>query len=651
MLQQAQARIVNDNPFYGKHHLLSLGKNLLKVQNKRDAFTMLNTAWASCTTQDEKALFYILVMSVGDIQNREHRYLKTTTTGQIDGGGNSMRLQFLWCLQWMIAYTPDNFFKLMFLIGEYTNIQNLFYYQLRTDRLKGKVLEVRSIVPENPEKRAEFVQTVAGFLAGLMQNTNTPIVQHESIAKFLHVPKFSTRKRTYKQKDGSFKSVRTPIQEETREKEKFEAELCEAISEALGWEIIRYPKNTRYIGIETYKKTYLVETEATLFSNRLILDFDETAFHNWLSKIPSDARFRVQRRLFNKDAAGKLVKTEKWVGKHGNLADFYDSWLKKKDDALKVVKQLEVKKEQQGGLTKQETVQLAKAKKESKVNVGATNFLDLFVDIRMSQSVEEQELKAQTMLNAVDVRVPVLVLCDTSGSMGGKGLTYKNASFSRIDLARLATTIFLAKNPSPEGAALLGHFGNTCELLSDGSKAIAKDNRFMQGVTKTVDFLYHKGKTFIENYTNISRFLMPNGMTNVTSFAAVLERWVNQVSGAECEMRKEVFNGYQVLLIISDGEFNNSYSATSSLQQLKHSLLRITGWNGVIVVWDANESIQQSNPAFENVENIIHYGGVNPSILTTLFKNIHDLDIIDIYEPLLSLYRSNRYAPIREIQY
>ena len=49
---------------------------------------------------------------------------------------------------------------------------------------------------------------------------------------------------------------------------------------------------------------------------------------------------------------------------------------------------------------------------------------------------------------------------------------------------------------------------------------------------------------------------------------------------------------------------------------------------------------------FEGLENIIYIPG-NPAQIEQFLTNFKDIDIFDVYTPLQSLYRSNRYELVR----
>lgn len=639
-------RVGNDNPFRGKVAMLTVLKKAYQATTESALVPVLRSAYNEIQTQQDFEMFCILLISIGDIQNREHRILKNTVTDEIDQGGNSLRIQFFWAIKWLVNTHPDVFFKLIAIIGEYTNIENLFYYQVRTDRKSGKLLEVRSIIPTDPTKRMEFLQVITNYLAYKISSSDTTAVEHETLAKYIHTPKFSTRKRQYRNKKGEVTVVRTPIKEHTREKESFEFELCKMLSEKLDWEVVQYPKNTRFLGIEKYKKLNLVQTESTLFASKEILDFNKEQFHNWLNRIPSEARYRVQKRLFNKTDKG-LVPTTKWVTDTVNLPEWYTLWLNSKEAALETVKELQEKKKLDGLSTEEEKM-LKQATKASKVNTGASTLDDSFVEFFLTgnKSAAEREIVIQSLLNNLTVNVPVFVVVDKSGSMSSP-VVLKTISLPVINVAAFAAYVFLTKNPNAHLGNMLAYFDSSTKLVVDASFAAThQGNKFMAtATTKYINKIIDPTKKAIENYnTVLSLLLPPSGYTDINGVGKLVQNWVVQgETQEEKERRAETFRAYQVILVISDSEFNNKGSAVASLLEMRRTLMSI-GWDGVIVVWDVKGT--DNNP-FDDVENVIHLSGTGVGTLNTIFKNIHDIDVVDVYQPLLSLYRSNRYDPVK----
>lgn len=649
-------KLTKENPFYGKRALLDMMQQVSKMTDspaKLTVFKYLDAAWKESTDRTSKELFFVLMFAFGDVANRDHNVLaQKFGRGKTDGGGNSLRRVFLYCMEWLIAKDAKQFYAFLPIISEYTNLENSFFYQIRTNRKTGKVEDVISIVPKEAKKRAEFIDKVSDHFAKIIRDLKTPDVQHKLLAKFLPKPKFAQRTRTgVNKKSGETYKKKYSMQPQTHEKELFEKEFMTVLSKKLGWEMISYEKNTRFIGLEKYKAAHNRLSEAYLFSTKSILLMDKEQFFKWLNTLPAGARFRVQRRLFNKDG-DKLVSKKKWIGKFGDLADFYTEWLNQKDAAASVARELEVKKKTVGGLTEDEQVLLKAATKASKVNTGADTLLDAVAELyKQYPNQKEFDVKVENMMRKVDIKVPTLVIADTSGSMSSNSVTHKGVTFKACDIARLAATTFLLKNPDPDLQQLLVVFNDRATVITEKSKAEVKSstNRFMAGHTCVVDKIVDPELAFSKNYEMVSKLVGASGSTNLASVADALKQWSDAVP-TEKEARKEMINNYPVWLVISDGDINHSYNASASVQDFMMKMKQWFGWNGVLVIWDVkNPYAGDEANKFDNVENVIYYGSCNAQALNQIFTNIDDLDVIDIYQSLLSMHRSNRYEPVREL--
>jgi len=645
-----------ENPFYGKRNMLEMFQKVSKLgenPSESSVFGYLDKAYKEASTKQEKELFYVMLFSFGDIVNRDHNlFVKNYGKNKTQKGGESLRKVFIYGLKWMLKNDSDQFYNFLPIVGEYTNLENPFYYQLRTDRKTGRLLETVSIVPENVEDRKEFIDNVSTFLAEIISSSKTTHAVHTVISKWLKAPRFSKRTRTYLRKDGSQVKKKRALKSHTVKKEQFEYELASALSKKMGWEVISYPHNKKFVGLNLYKSKHNQLTESVLFATKKVLEMDKDQFCSWLDKLPSGARYRVQCRLFNKDGKN-LVSTKKWIGKYGDLADFYNEWLKQKEVSNKVVRELEQKAQtNSAGLTEQEKEVLMKAKKDAKVNTGATTTLDVIADFFSgNKSTSELNSIADNLLNKIDMRVPVLVIADKSGSMSSNSVTHKGVRFRAVDMARLVATTFLLKNPDPELGQMLVTFDDTASVIVPGvSTTVMGDNRFMSGRTIKVDDFVDRKKSFMDNYASVSKHIYNGGSTKLTAVSKKLKEWVMDAPENERDGRKEMINRYPVFLVVSDGDINNDYNATASVQQFMMEMRQFFGWNGVLVIWDVKDpNASDEKCKFENIENVMYFGKCNAQALTQVFSNIHDLDVIDVYEPLNAIYKSNRYQPVKDL--
>lgn len=629
-----------ENPFYGKKELLLLSQQLNKGQlNKIAINNLLTTTFKALTTKEDKEMFYIALFASGDIANREHNMFKKRGIKNVDKGGNSQRKTFIYILSWILDNQPDQFYRFLPIIGEYTNLENPFMYQIRTDRKKGTVLETLSVVPAGG--RVQFIEKVTDYFSKIIRDPKTTSKDHELIAKFLKKPRFSKRKRITKK--GEVR--RSELQPATVMKELFEFEFVTKLSEKLGWEIEKHKLNTRFVGFEKYKAMYNRSSEAYLFSSKEILGYDEDQFKTWLETLPSGARYNVQKRLMDKDGKSK----GKWIGKYGDLAVFYNNWIKQKESASVIARDLESKLKSTGDLNDEEKVQLAQATKAAKVNTGATSFMDIIEEFfHGGKSEAELNTIADNLLRKVNIDVPVMTIVDTSGSMNSHNYEYKGKKYHAIDIARLAATIMMLKNPDPELKEVLVKFDDIAEIMIEGKQytGSSKRNRFSSAATVTLHKLIDDKDSFLKNFKRIKELLFTRGSTDFTTVVSTLKNWAEEIPAEEA-MRKEMIRAYPVMLIISDGDLNHRGSPDSSILDAQMKLKQWFGWDGVIVLWDVKS--HETSVKFDNLENIIYYPFTNPQVLDQIFSKITDVDVIDIYTSLKSLYLSNRYEPVKSL--
>lgn len=636
--KQKQAELAAQNPFYGKKELLVLSQSLSKgVLTPSQINNLLTTAWdESKKDKTLREMFFTVVFACGDVSNREHNIFRKEGVKNPDKGGSASRKNFIYCLQWLYKNVPEQYFKFLSIIPEYTNYENVLYYQLRTDRIKGRITENVSIGTD-----AKFIDEVTTYLASKISSPKTNAMEHQLIAKFLRKPRFSSRKKVSK------KGIvgRRKLKPETIAKELFEFKVAEALSKKLGWEIKTFDANTRFVGLEGYKAAHNRTSEAYLFSSKQILNYDEPMFHEWLNTLPSGARYNVQRRLLD----GKGKSKNKWIGKYGDLASFYDNWVLAKDMAASKVRELEKKASVQENLSDEDKLELAKAKKESKMNTGAITITDMLVEAMQNRGkAKELDVIMDNLLRKINIDVPVLTIVDVSGSMSSRYANIKGVRISAKAMAELAATVMLLKNPDPELSNILIKFDSKCEIMVQGEEipATTRRNRFTSSATKTVSTLVDKAKPFSENLTNIASLLNGGGSTDLSTLTRRLKEWTEE-DPSQTTQRKEMILKYPVFLVISDGDLNSYGGAESSLKKVQMEMRQWFGWEGVIVVWDVKET--ETGAKFDNMENIIYYPFTNPQVIDQIFSKIDDIDVIDIYTSLKGLYQSNRYQPVRSL--
>lgn len=650
---------VSENPFFKMGSTLSLfqqGNKLSDTSTKQEVYRYLDAAWSECSTSKEsRELFFILLFSLGDVANREHNIFRKRGTKVDSNGGQSKRRVFALCLEWMAEKVPHQFYAFMPIIGEYYNLDGLMLYELKTDRWKGNLTEVIRI-PVDPN-------IVTTYIAGVLKNPHTTENEKLLWARWLpHVPIHKYRMRTYKVTEKNIKAfqkgghadikvddvikVKKDKKSHTLEKDSWTHNFIKLLCEKMAWKIAKKDKGSNYIDYRAFRTKYLANTEAVLFSTGKIREFDKTQFFEWMDKLPSGARFRVACRVVSKDKSGNLTPKIKWTLRtNENLGDMYIAWVASKQEAQTQLASLSV--EQKATMAPTELKQLEKA---AKVNVAGDTMIDLIADMATGRlSVNEMNIKAHALLEKIKMRVPVLIVNDISGSMSSASVIHKNAMFTASGMSKLATTIFLLKNPDADAGQFFVRFDTVAEVIVSGQQAEkAGNNRFMANKSSTVDWLVDKTKTFYDNWTNVSKYLIARGGTGLDSVATGLKQWVDQEAAFKSQ-RIEMINKYPVLLVISDGDLNSHGGALQSFQAFQSEMRHYFGWEGVVVIWDVKAPTHTDGKKFEGAPNLMYFGGTNMGIVDQIFNNIDDLDVIDVYLPLKTLHNSDRYVPVKEL--
>ncbi len=607
-----------ENPFYGKKALLTLnsvGTNENSTQGSVE--NALNAAWNE--VKDDKQLrqaFFVLMFSFGDITNRQHNTFKKA---KVDGGGNSNRNVFRYCMNWLLQTNKKQYLKFLSadLFRQFVCLWNVLATQVRTKPGTKTVTEVITAYSEND------ITPIAEYLATIIRTGSA--VDNTLIAKWLVRPRLSKRQRVNR-KTGVREGTRKLTQKVTtnmRLREKLYIEL----STIMGWEMIKHPHNMEFVGMYEWRKQHNQELESVLFSSGEIRKMKKLDFLTFLERLPSGARYRVRRRLLDKD---DKQKNSKW----GNsMHKWFLEWEKSKEVAQVQQREL-TEKVRQGTATEEDLIVLQDVKKKAKVNTGADSLLAVFE--------KNDPLAVQSVMDKITFDVPVLVVADCSGSMGGKPIYY----------ARLLTTLAMLKNPSKDLADLLVCFGSTTTMYSGmGSNTVSdQSNRFMQGKAVQVQGIVDRTKPFVDNFNSVSRFVTSSmGGTYFNTVAAGMKAWVDKASdAAEKLIRIETIQQYPVFVVVSDGDMNSSSTAAQSMNDFTMNMKQWFNWEGVVVVWDVNTGYSGGGNKFESCENVIYYNGINASIINNIFTKISDLDVVDVYTGIKSMFESNRYDLIKK---
>lgn len=596
----------NENPFYGMRNCLSLMQNV--GGNITD--TMLSVAYSECKTKEQKQMFYALVFSIGDITARQHNIFKGKKK---DSGGNANREGFAVVINWMWNHHKDQFLKFLNagLFEEYTCFDHLLKNRVQT---KGKkVLRVHNILAV-----AEYRTAIAEHLYAVIKGNNP--FNKMLVAKFLTLPRLTKR------------SGHKRMLPETKKVMEDKVKLLIELSQMMGWEYDVTPTVANFKGYRAWRREYNGSLESVLFSTQKILEFTEDQFIDWFDKLPSQARSRVKNRIFY--SKKKDSEEPKYLERYRQWIDKWESYKASKQAEQRVLEE----KVRQGQASEEDVVKLAKVKKEAKVNVGATNFNDLYADI-LSGKVDK--LKLESFINKVNLPYNSLVIIDDSGSMSG----------APFNFATFLASVCLVKNPDDDGRNLLGFFNNTSHWHSYIDCQAAETPNWMMRkkvakVKKTPFVDPHK--SFYENYTSIKMFcngVFQSGGTNISAIPEGLN--------ATCKQHPEVLDAlksYPVWTIISDGEWNNLRSPEASINDFMRKCENYFGFRPFIVAIDIDRGFGFNTARaeqFSGIDNFMYIPS-NPAQIEQFLTNFKNMDVFDVYTPLQSIHRSNRYDVVRD---
>ena len=595
----------NDNPFYGLKNCLKLFQS---VGNTIDA-SLLDACWLEVRgNKEHKQMFFSLLFSIGDITARQHNIFKGIKR---DSGGNANREGFQVVLDWMWNKHQSQFVKFLEagLFNEYTCFDLLFRNRVQTKC--SRVVRIHNLFAE-----AEYREVIANYLYKVI-NGNNPF-NKTLVAKFLTLPRVSKR------------SDHNKMLPETKKVMEDKVKLLIMLSELMGWEYEVNEGYANFKGYRKWRKDYNGDLESVLFSTGKINEFDKQSFIDWFDKLPSQARFRVKNRILY----SKVKDTEK--AKYPKFQPWLTKWEKYKESKQTEQRVLE-EKVRQGQATEEDKIKLKKVAKQAKVNTGATNFKELYNDI-CNGNVDK--LKLETFMTKVNLPYNSLVIIDDSGSMSGKPFNF--ASF--------LASVCLCKNPDDDGRNLLGFFNSHSHWHTCIDRKNNSVNSFIRSETvkvKQTPFVDPK-KSFYDNYQSIKNFcsaVFQGGGTSISRIPDDLHK--------ECQKNPQILDAlknYPVWTIISDGEWNSLYTPEASMNDFMMKCQRYFGFKPYIVAIDVDGGWgfrSASINRFEGIENMI-YIPANVAQIEQFLTNFKDMDIMDVYTPLQSLFRSNRYDIVRE---
>lgn len=593
-----------ENPFYGLHNCLSI------FQGNAISRSLLDLAYNEIKDDKvKKELFYSLLFSVGDITNREHNIFHKQ---KIDSGGQAKREEFFLIMNWMLNKHYDQFKKFLFagLFDEYTCFDHLFRNRIKTSPKTNRVVEIYSML-SNEQYRHDLSDYIVSIVNG-----NNPF-KKQLVAKFLTLPRLGKRSGHKKMMEPTLKAMYA------------KALFLKEVSDKLGWDYIFTGYYCNFKGYRMWRKDYNSDLESVMFSTGKIKEFDEMEFIKWLDKLPSQARFRVRNRiLYSKNEDGSL----KWP----NCSEWYNLWEKSKEAAQEEQRILQ-EKVRQGTASIEDQVRLKEVKKEAKVNTGASTFKSLYDEILRGNP---DRLKLESFVqNKVNLPFNFLTIIDESGSMQG----------APFNFATFLASVLLYKNPDDIARNLIGLFASSARFVSAIDKKghdVVNSLWYRQPtVSIAPEPFVIPEKSFYENYQRISKYLnatFTGGGTHINTIANKLRNMYQ----SDPETIDALAN-YPIWAVVSDGDLNNSFNAKDSILELQQACRQYLGFVPYLVIIEINNWNNYDINHFEGLDQVMYIPG-KIEIIEQMLSNFKDIDVFDVYTPLLSIYRSNRYELVRK---
>lgn len=594
------------NPFYGMSNTLVIFQNASKGQSVK---SKLQPAWAEADTTEKKALLMTVLFSVGDVTSRQHNIFE----GKVDNGGNAQREIFRdEIIPFLVKETKKASKKqrleLIRLITEYTTFDNIVAARVKTAKKTKKVVSVINMIEVFGK------EDVASYVAKVI--TSGTLFEKICVAKFVTRPRLS--KRTGK----------TQMLPETKKVMQTKNELLKLVSEKAKLPFEDKGTYINFTGFYNWRKEYNQDFESVLFSSGRVKDMDKEMFINFIDKLPADARFRVRNRVMFGD---KWVEQGKW----------YKEWETFKETKQAEQRVLETRIEQ-GIADEADVKKLAKVKKEAKVTTGAMSFTQMYSNI-VNGNIDE--LKIQPFLDKINLPYNSLVFVDDSGSMDSSWNRVEYG-FTARQFASFIATIVLSKNPDADARDMIALFSATCRMFDGISSYNSSPNSLLKAnVVKTAKRpLIDSEDTFLNNLKRMKSFFDTNTTgngTNISSIPDNLKAWVKGDSN-----RLEALQKYPIWTLISDGNFNNMYSAEASLNDFMRKCENYFGFKPYLILIDVAGSTSAKATQFSGIDNVMMIPP-NPANIEMFLTNFRDMDTYDVYTPLLSLSRSNRYEPVK----
>jgi hypothetical protein len=576
------------NQFQDKNSLLELYRtSRLSKTYKEDLLTL-----------EDRQLFWSLVIRTGDIERTHNIMRKNDITSS--GDGLAKRYEFHDLLSQLSKDHYPMLVRLMDIIREYTNFENLLYPKLKTDRKNGKLTIARKPIFE--------IKDIVNYLSTNWEKWS--YTEKQMIVKFMPaIP----RSRKGKQ---SFTIVR----------DKWNYDLITAFCKAFNMSTKDYTK----LRSEGIRSTEAVKFSVSKDHKESIFNMTKNDFEKWLEILPAGQRQRMYSRL--------IQNPEKWKTVEGyTVLSLYKAVEQAKADAAETVRKLEAKVVTRGvsvsSLSATEQLELDEARKKAKVNVGANSITDIYnMYIIKKISREEANNMFHNIISKWESNINCLPIIDVSSSMTGNPST----------TAALYATAFMIKNLTE----LFVTFTSNVQVITPGV-TICHNYQYWKTTQSSVkiDSFINIEEDFLTNFERVNAITecFHGGGTDFTNVSDLIFSYFKKTG-------LNLGEKYPVFVIFSDGAFNSDNGGLTNAEKVLNSArakLASIGWDGYFVIWDIH-SLSSDSTTMTNCRNTIRINSTNGTTIDKLMTGVLDMHYVDGYAPLLTVFNDDRYRLIRE---
>lgn len=612
---------------------------LRTAKGKDDSFihASLNKALAECKKENMILLLERIMIHIGDI-SRQHNMLREMGVISPTGGAQE-RAVFRSCLRWWEKNLPESFIKNIPIIVGYTLYENLMFYEVKTDRLKGTLLKTEILFP--------CPQNVYEFLANKIRSgTDLNLIAR-------HLPKYHfandktrTAKKVVKLRDGQtemkwtlpegkswakvngvFVDGKSSIVVRDKDvlsyprnkqsfvlaKEKFVNNWIENFCKHMGWTIQQYRE---------FRK--LQSTPEQSFASKNILKVAKSDYMKMLDRLTSGQRFRVAKMVAYKDSSGKLVAKDKW----NDLGTWYIEWENNQEKIADELRKVAMTGDEK---TKSELMSKFKVKAtgQQTIDLLAELFKGTLSDTQVNNSY-------QALVEKMDLIANVFPIIDGSGSMNS-GIVHQGVQISNRKIAYAMAIAFSTRNPVDAFRNTYGWFSSRfticgrSKFVNEAPNPFVDKNKFTKKVEDHQVLSEHK--TFTENLSALAS--SDPGEISSTNMFSSIEYFVDLVKNKG--FHAEDLPG--ALLYITDNENNMGRTPKDAI-----ALANSIGWHPLLIFWGLTVMSEHSvKNQLKGVPNTLFVGGFNEGALSQILRGIKSGSINPETE-LWSIYNDIRYS-------